>query len=335
MRDFVRKPANWFVVMIVVAVLAALIISFFQSANSQLPSYTPGTVVEPKSTPEATKPPVTIRTQPFSSDAGFTMEVPADWSYVLKGGKDTFVNATDGAKVVFTVSDYNPALNLVSKETVEADAIALNGVLGAYVQYDDHTYAALYEIGTVDYFELSTWSLDTVVRVSIQIPAERYTHYHDDMLYLLDTFSWEPLNPIPEGYSIYYSEYGNFEFLIPEGWQYEIVDGALVAADTVSGGNFRVSLSGNASDLSSISQIDYVNAMSPGKTAYMLSTFSNNGQALTAEANFTANNIAYSEFHSITYANAFRYEFLFQVPQEYESKALPQFLTAIQHFRVF
>lgn len=336
MRDFVRKPANWFVVMIVVAFLAALIWSFFSSTGTNLPSYVPNTFAEPTASVEPTQQEPTIDTIVYSSENyGFSMPVPADWTYVVKDGYDTYINSQDGAKIVFVVGDYDVTLNNVTQEMMSAEVSDAGGLLGAFAKQANNTYAAIYEIGTLDYFELTTWDLDMMVRVSVQIPAERYNDYHDNVLALLDGFQWTPANPIPDGYSMYYSEYGNFEFPIPNGWGYEIVDGAFVAMDSETGANFRVSLTGGTSDLSGISQIDYINTMSPGKTSYMLSTYQNTGTVITAEASYISNGVEYLEMHDIMSHNAFQYEFLFQTPKSSENTVMPQFLTIAKYFRVF
>lgn len=332
MRDFIRKPRNWFAVMIVLAVLAALMMNFFSSFGTNMPSYsTPNDLVEPDIVrPE--EPQSSIETVLYTSELGFSMQVPKDWTFVVKGGNDTYVNAKDGASIVFAVSDYNPALNSVTRESIYSDIVAANGVFGDYEQVSSSAYLVVYEIGALDYFEYSLWDLDTLVRVSVQIPAQSYTTYREDILAMLDTFSWERANPIPEDYAMYYSEYGSFEFPIPDGWQYGIENGSLVALSADGAAGYQVSVTNTTAYLNDVSQIDYVEAMGSGKPNYMLNSFSNTGSILTAEASFTSDGVACRQIHNIFATGEYQYELVFQYPQnaaEYEQV----YLTVAKYLR--
>ena len=334
MRDFVRKPFNWIKVAIVLSVLGALIISFFGSINSNLPSYnSPNTNVGPvKDTPEEVK----IETQEYiSEDYGFSMPVPKEWTYVLKNGCDSYINNQDGSIFMIATNEYDPTMNAVTQDTASNDVTNAGGVLNDYIALSNSSYAVAYEIGSLDYLELNTWDLDTFVRVSIQIPAQKYTDYADDMISLLDNFTWTKPNPIPEGFSMYYSEYGNFEFPIPDNWQYGIEDGAFVAADNESGSNYRVSASSTTYDTSALTQLDYINAMSSVKSGYMITNFQNSGSLLSATATFNNENTTYQEIHFIMSTGTYQYELLIQAPLDYYEANTDCFDTISKYFRVF
>lgn len=334
MRDFIRKPRNWFAVMIVFAVLAALMMNFFSSFGTNMPAYSsPNELVEPDVTQQET-PQSSIETTLYTSELGFSMKVPKDWTFVVKSGNDTYVNAKDGASIVFAVSTYNPALNSVTRESVYSDVVNAGGVFGDYEQVSNSAYLVVYEIGSLDYFEYSIWDLDTLVRVAVQIPAQSYTAYRDDILAILNTFSWEKPNPVPEGYSMYYSEYGDFEFPIPDGWEYGIENGSLVVLSADGAAGYQVSLTNTTAYLNDVSQIDYVEAMGSGKANYMLSSFSNTGSLLTAEASYSSNGETCRQIHNILATGEYQYEVIFQYPQgasEYEQV----YLTIAKYLRVF
>ena len=135
MHDFVRKPKNILGLIIVLVFIFALLYSFYSASHANLPSYNP--VNDPQATeePEESKPP--IETQLYvNEELGLSMNVPADWVQVIKSGHVTFVNQADGAALQFIVSDYQPTLNSISQETVNADVQNVGGVLGGFARND-------------------------------------------------------------------------------------------------------------------------------------------------------------------------------------------------------
>lgn len=335
MRDFVRKPRNWFLMLIVVAIAAALFINLFSSTNANLPSYQAGTEVEPTVTPEPEEPVITFKTAIHTDDEyGFSMPVPAEWSFVVKNGADSYV-ASNGAMVSFNVGPYDPKMNNVTQESVARDVAALQGLFGGAVWTSMTSYAVIYELGTIDYFEYVTWDLDTLVRVTVSIPATMYADYADQITALFDQFKWEKQNPIPEGYFMYYSDYGNFEFPVPEDWTYGIEDGYFVAVSPDGRTNFRVTVNNTTSDFSGITQLDYVNIMGEGKSGYMLSEYSNSGTVIGSSAAFMNDGVQYIELHQILASGQFQYELLFQSPADTYETVYQTYLQVSNYFRVF
>lgn len=335
MRDFVRKPRNWFLTLIVVAVMAALFINFFSSTGTNMPSYQAGTEVEPTVEPEPEEPVITFETAIHTDDEyGFSMPVPAEWSFVVKNGADSYV-APNGAMISFNVGPYDPAMNNVTQESVSRDVAALQGLFGGAVWTSTTSYAVIYELGTIDYFEYVTWDLDTLVRVTVSIPATMYADYADQITALFDQFKWEKQNPIPEGYFMYYSDYGNFEFPVPVDWTYGIENGCFVAVSPDGNTNYRVSVNNLTSDFSEITQLDYTNVMSAGKSGYMLNEYNPSSTTISSRATFSNNGVQYTELHQMLATGQLQYELLFQCPAEIYEDALQTYLQVLKYFRVF
>ena len=167
----------------------------------------------------------------------------------------------------------------------------------------------------------------------MQIPAQRYNDYYDTVIYLFDSFQWEQANPIPEEFILYYSDYGDFEFGVPIGWESSIVDGVYQAISP-SGSTMTCTLTSTSMDLSSIKQLDYVDIASAGKSNYLLSSFSNTGTNLIAEATYNLEGVPYTEVRSMLATGLFQYEFTFQCEQaNYETDG-QYFITAMNLFRV-
>lgn len=336
MRDFIRKPRNWLLVMVVLAVAISLIFTFTSSFSSNLPSYNgPNENLEPA--PDAPKEPASIPTVSYTSeDYGFQMDVPDGWVYAVRSGGDSFTNQIDGANISFHVGEYDPTQYWVSEESITAEVTSAGGVVGSFSWLSNSSYAAVYAIGDTDYFELTTWDLDMMVRVSIQTPAIRYSDYRDDMLALLDTFSWAKSNPVPDGYYMYYNEIGSMEFPIPDGWGYEIdASTSSLVAYSEDGISLRVTVTPAAGDLSDLSQTDYYNIMCVGKTDYMQTAYNNSGTLLTAEATFTNSGIPYMESHNILIYENYQYELLLQCPTSLLEQGRQYNETISKYFRIF
>lgn len=88
-------------------------------------------------------------------------------------------------------------------------------------------------------------------------------------------------------------------------------------------------------DLSSIKQLDYVNAAGAGKSNYLLSSFSNNGTNLIAEATYNLDGVSYAEVRSMLATGLFQYEFTFQCEQANYDTDGQYFIGAMNLFRVF
>lgn len=333
LRDFIRKPINWMLVMLVVAVMTALFINFFASTNSNLPSYQPGTEVEPNMTEEVEE--ITFETVNYQNEIyGFSMPVPAGWSFVIKGGADSYVN-TDGSIISFDISAYDPTLNNATQESVANDVELLNGLLGGFAWLTTSSYVVIYEVNSVDYFEYVTWDLDTLVRVTASIPANSYSDLSAQITALFDRFVWEKRNPVPDGCFMYYSDYGNFEFPVPSVWQYGIEDGNFVAISPESGANYRITVNNSPIDLSSITQLDYSQIMSSGKTNYMLRSYQTSGTILSASSSFSNNGVQYEEYHQMMTVGNYQYELLFQCPETNYDADYSTYLEVLNNFRVF
>lgn len=333
MRDYIRKPRNWVVTIIIVSMLFAAIYTLFTSSKTNLPQYTgPEEVTEPVDEPKI----LDIPYGTFQAEGiNLTMVVPDEWTYVVQAGCPTYINKVDGAKISFSISDYIPAVNNNTEQSLYNEVIGAGGYWGGYNRLDYSSYLLVYELNQTDFFELTTWDLNTTVRVQFAIPAARYEYYYDTVIYLFDSFKWEKEKPLPDNFFLCYNDYGCFEFGVPAGWVASIDNSMYAATNPNTGSIMYVTVYESQGDFSSISQIDYVAAASQNKSNYLLSTYANNGNTIVAEASYSSGGKQYSMIHNMLYNNGFVYEFTFECANENYTSDGAQYMTAVQLFRIF
>ncbi|MBQ3011532.1 MAG: hypothetical protein IJA20_07345 [Methanocorpusculum sp.] len=331
MRDFIRKPGNWVGLCIALTFLFALLYSFISASNANLPSY-----VAPEQLPAEEDPkPVSIDTVEYTAtEIPLNMQVPADWRQITKGGNTTFINPVDGASISFDIGAYVPGANMVTEAVANEDITRAGGSLVGFTAESNSSYMVVYELGSAVYLEYSTWNLTTFVRVTFQMPQERYDHYYDIAILLFDSFTWEKAQPIPDGFSLFYSAYGNFEFGVPDGWTAVIEDGAYIAS-APSDSRLTVTVTPSEADLSALSQLDYIAAASQGKQDYLLSSYSNTGTSLAAEASYSMGGAAWYTSNQLLADNGYLYEVTFDCAMENYDADAGAFMTTLALFRVF
>lgn len=331
--NFIRKPKNWIIVIIILCVLAALIYNFFASTKSQLPEYTGIQDVTETDVEETVEP--QIETIGYINEQlGFSMRVPAEWTKVIRHGYDAYINQVDGAYITFFINDYNPYSNMIAENDIVTDLTALGGVFGSFTKLDNSSYLTVYELEGADYFELTSWDLSTNIRVQMSIPKERYEYYRDIAIYLFDSFQWRKANPIPEGFCMFFSEYGHFEFAVPITWTQAVVDGVYSATSVDTGSIMYAYVTETDSDLSAITQVSFIETVSKGKQNFMLTTFNNTGTVLTAEISYSLNEVTHHCIYTMLAANGYQYEFSFECLDEAYQHDGSLFIGAMNYFRV-
>ena len=330
-RNFVRKPRNWIITTIVVCCILGLLFTIFHSSSKALPQYSE----MPTKTTAPELRPIDYQYETYSSGIiPMTMLIPSEWNYVLKNGIDTFVNNVDAATIEINITEYKPFSNKIDETYCINYVASQNGSIGSFASIDTSSFTVSYEIGGLDFFEYCTWDLNNQLDIMITIPADRYDYYLDTIQYLMDSVQWQKSNPIPSDYYVFYNEYGAFQFGVPLDWVSRIENGLFTAMNIDETAGFTVSVAESDLDLSTITQLDYVNTYGQ-KSNYVLSTFSNTGTVITTESSYTDGGMQYYAIHHLISSNGFLYEFMFlSQPEVYDAEAA-RYAQAISLFALF
>ena len=329
LKEKLAQPRSWIVIAVVLSVLFAGIYTLFSSSNSALPGY-----VDQPRPPEELIPLNILETTPFMDERiGLTVNIPVGWQRITRGGFDTFVHP-DGTSIQLQITEYVPALNMVSPDSIAADVQNAGGTLSEFIRMSTSSYAIIYKIGNANYIELNTWDRQASVRVQFILSDAYYAIYFDTCMYIINTLYWEQIDPIPADFMLYFSEFGAFEFGVPVEWYYVISeDGVLAATNPNTGTVMYVSVTATDGTFHDVSQIDYVQVMGSNRSSFLLQSFSNDGNAIAAEATYFIGDVQYGLVQYRVASGFFQYVFSFEAQIGVIHQDLPYYQAAVRLFR--
>jgi hypothetical protein len=333
LREKIRKHKNWLSIVIVLSAIFAGIYIIFSSSNNNLPAYV-DTPSSPTATPTPTPPPNTFL---YTDDIqGFSLPVPANWQQTVNEGHVTFVNS-DGAKLQIQVLDYMPSFNMTDEATITNDVASIGATLFSFDRLTSDSYFTVYSLDGVAYAEYTNWDRQSAIRLRFIASEASYTErYESVMVYCFDNFQWNKASPIPEGFIVYYNEFGYFEFGLPTNWNGAITDGGIYAATNPNtGASMYIYVSDYVGSYESISQIDYANELGQTRQNFMLRSFVSDNASIAAEATYNVGETQYALIQYRTCNGSFQYAFTFECQIDNIDIDLPTYQQCVNLFRYF
>ena len=179
-------------------------------------------------------------------------------------------------------------------------------------------YQGLNNTGAVDYIEHVFWDRSHVVKILAIVNDVNYAKIKDELWFAINSAEWTYEDPITPGYYLNYQLYGDFEFAIPDTWQFSSTDSSLYAYDEQSGAMMTVNVLEDPSMLSDITQIDYNNFLSlRSESNFMLNVFQQYSDYIYGEATYDNNGVA-TALAQTYYANGtYQYIITYEFPTAY------------------
>lgn len=268
----------------------------------------------------------TFETQIYTNkEIALSMDLPADFSMVIKSGYETYVHAPSGTSIQIQVNAYDPTINNVNASIVSEQVVGEGYSFVSYTRLSNSSYEAIYQKinGAVyDYIEEVYWDRDHIVVVKFIVEDANYQLFSDEFIHVVETFSWNKENPIPDGYYLYYCREGNFEIGLPEEWSFSGAGNSYYAADPYTNSQYMVQYypSEEIIDLSALTATDMTSMINTGKPSFMLETFYAESNVAQARASFISNDVKYVDLYTI-YSNE---ECLIYIIFEYENGLLSE-----------
>lgn len=337
MRKNMRPTIPGWVLLIVLIVAVTVVALLF--SPQPLPGYVDTSSGEPSS---GTSSQITVDASVYRDETlGFSMEVPVGWNRVTKDGRATFIHAPSAASFQFQIFPYDPAVNMVTEESFREELGRAGLQFISFSKVSSSSYLDVYlkpgseeGNGTV-FIEISSWDRQNLVRVVGTLEEEYFDRMKDTAVYCLDSFRWEKKDPIPETVFLYYSAFGNFEFGVPAGWASGFAGNSFVAQNSETGAVMTVGAEDAPTSLSGISQLQYTDALSRGRSGFLLKTYQQQEGMLYGEAVFQSGNVQYVLLQYVIERGGFWYTLSYECPAAADASVADIFRQCTALFRTF
>lgn len=220
---------------------------------------------------------------------GFSLELPVTWRQYSDDSVLYLVDQESSASIKITGTDYYPSINnrtleSVSEELVEAGYTFLN-----FSRISENHMELIYQDKgnkTFDYMDEIFWSRSDTLTLSCVFEDHDLDAAIEDLKLIVNSFTWQDENAIPEGYCLYYSDLGAFEVGIPSSWGVGTGDGYIVASDTVNGSNYTVRAIESKDGLNDLTALDVTNQLNQGQPNFLLQSFTTSEEEAHASARY-------------------------------------------------
>lgn len=327
---------NAFVIIIVIVCVIAGFIAIVQG-QTPLPAYVDSASPAPTQTPE----PDDIELEPFLDEAsGFTMMVPADWTRITQDGFPTYIHAPSSSSIQIQVMDYYPQINTATAETLQSALSAEGKSLVNFYWADNSSYICMYQginsnTDLIDYIDLIYFDRSFVVKVKYILPDQYYTKLEQAILATVDSVSWNQPDPIPDSMNLYYSEFGDFEFGTPIGWTSAIQNGVYYASQTETGATLTVTAAESAITYENVTQLDYVQIVSAGKTGFTLTAYSTDDSLIYGMGSYWYEEQQYIFVQYLMASGSYEYSLTFECPAATYESIRSLVSESVKCFRIF
>lgn len=320
---------------IVLAAMALIAVTILVIAICSKP--TPLPAYDAKNDPErATPTPDTTWGDFFSdADAGISLIVPKDFTHVIKGGYNTFVHKASTAYIQIKDAAYTPDILQVNEEYLRNSVAENGGAFGNYTQLSGTSYIFNYYLGEYEHEKRVEYDLDSIVVIEYCVPTEYIQVFNGMGEKVLNSVKYVPDNPIPNGVHLYYSEYGNFQYAIPDDWEVAVDGDVLYSADPVTGTEMMLTAFTDQITFEGYSQVDFVDNNNRQFPKYVCSLYYAAANELQAIGQYSDNGTAKVLIQYMMIRGEIVYQLFFTCPvSTYETaSAAIEVLTSL--FRVF
>lgn len=270
---------------------------------------------------------------------GLSMRIPADWTYIVKDGFDTFVHSASASSVQIQVLSYYPMINNVSGDSLYETYSARGLGLTEFERTSETSYYVVYKgkgmSGITDYIEYVLWDRSHVAKIVMTFNDNNYEKLQTEIWGCIDSVSWTREDPVYDGMYLMYSQYGDFEFAVPTDWSTATADNTFYATYDESNIAMTAAVLEDSTLMSEFSQIDYTNYLSSGKQNFALTQFQQDETSIYAEATYYYGETQMSLMQYYISNGVYHYIVTYECPTELGAEAIPFGRNALSLTRVF
>lgn len=185
--------------------------------NNTLAVYTSTDVVQQETLSDSSSEEDNIETQIYADNTyHFSISIPKDWTQVIDHDTVSYIHKPSGATIRMEVFAYNPAINNVAADTLSASITQDGKTFKNFTRKSASSYEVMYQDlknSTYDYIEEVYWDREHIIRLSCIFNDEIYEKILPYIEKMLNSFSWNAENPIPDGYALQYLSADQFHFV--------------------------------------------------------------------------------------------------------------------------
>jgi len=194
-----KKKLNAWGILVIFVIFISVIIALVQHGNP-LPDYRGsggGQETNSLTTNKPEQPPIEI--VPYiNENPPFTVNVPADWTKIIKGGYVTWVDKASASSFQIQIGLSDPAILDVTRDSVAAELTVAGAELVNFYWITEWDFAAMYrtfsEIGSQANIEITAFNRQHIVRFVFVVNEAYYNQLESTVASVIDSFVWERWN---------------------------------------------------------------------------------------------------------------------------------------------
>lgn len=310
-----KRRVNYWVPIAIVIVLISLIVVY--TSNQQNMNVYQGDNSTTSAT-EPTKSDVQLTTNKMD-EINLSYGVPADWTKVVQSNSLTYVHAPSTSSFQISIKKYIPDLLTINQDFV-MNALNAKGMSLISFQWNSNAnFVVLYQKGMDDnaicYIDNIDFDQEHYVHTSYIFPAKYYDRMMPTVSAIIDSVKWNKEKPYPADMGMIYNGAANVEFSYPAAWQSGIKDNVLFSQDPNTGMAVSYVVNPSTVTYKNITQLDYLNWASAGRTNFALQSFECKDNYIKAVATYHANSQSMVLVQQMIATGEFEYIATFDVPQ--------------------
>ena len=334
----IQSKGSLLILLLLVITIISVFIAVCQPASNDLPQYSSESAIEESSISELSI--EDIDTFIYADEStGFTIEIPQEWTKVIKSGSPTFIHNPSATSIQIQRKNYDPRINNDSIDSL-TNEIRNSGYIVNEVSFltsSSYVYSYLSEDQKTCYITYTKWDLKDIYNVTFVVKAENYNKMFKYYEHSINSIHWDSKNSIPETYDLVFIEYGNFTFGYPFSWNIGLQDNCFVVADPNTGSTITTKSTQNSSDYSQISKIQYSSYLSGNgsRNNFILKSYTNDGHIIHGEATYYVGNVQYGLYQYLISNGDYEIEFTLDTPVAEISDTLPVFQQSLLYFELY
>lgn len=278
-----------------------------------------------------------IETQIYADNTyHFSISIPKDWTQVIDHDTVSYIHKPSGATIRMEVFAYDPAINNVAADTLSASITQDGKTFKNFTRKSASSYEVMYQDlknSTYDYIEEVYWDREHIIRLSCIFNDEIYEKILPYIEKMLNSFSWNAENPIPDGYALQYLSADQFEFAYPDTWVLGTSSNSIVTMDQSSNASMTITMQDYDSSLSSMTATDMAQLIGSDKQNFMMNSFQASDAKATAKATYVVDSVQMQLVECLIWDGSHLFSLNIAYEQGTISDNLPE--TCISLFRSF